>query len=102
MTPVLPAEPPLAACSARGEALPTAARSATKASAASSASKAQCLLFMSRLPLFLVGAHPPSRDSVARISAISKPISGGVARCIEKPGLGVELNEEKVEKYRVH
>ena len=29
------------------------------------------------------------------------PIEGGRARVIEKPGLGVELNEEKVEKYRV-
>lgn len=29
------------------------------------------------------------------------PIAGGIARCIEKPGLGVELDDEKVEKYRV-
>jgi len=29
------------------------------------------------------------------------PIAGGIARCIEKPGLGVELDDAKVEKYRV-
>ena len=29
------------------------------------------------------------------------PITGGEARVHEKPGLGVELNDEKVEKYRV-
>ncbi|HTM48349.1 MAG TPA: hypothetical protein VL285_06705, partial [Bryobacteraceae bacterium] len=29
------------------------------------------------------------------------PISGGQARAPEKPGLGVELDEEKVELYRV-
>ena len=28
-------------------------------------------------------------------------ISGGIARCIERPGLGVSLDESKVEKYRV-
>jgi muconate cycloisomerase len=28
-------------------------------------------------------------------------IEGGIAHCIEKPGLGVELNEDKVAKYRV-
>ena len=29
------------------------------------------------------------------------PISGGVARVPDGPGLGVELNDEKVEKYRM-
>ncbi len=29
------------------------------------------------------------------------PLKGGEARAPEKPGLGVELDEEKVEKYRV-
>jgi muconate cycloisomerase len=29
------------------------------------------------------------------------PISGGAARLVEAPGLGVELDDEKVEKYRV-
>ncbi|MGQ0551343.1 MAG: mandelate racemase/muconate lactonizing enzyme family protein [Armatimonadota bacterium] len=30
------------------------------------------------------------------------PIKGGEARPLEKPGLGVELNEEMIERYRVH
>lgn len=29
------------------------------------------------------------------------PISGGSARVPDRPGLGVELDEEKVEEYRV-
>jgi L-alanine-DL-glutamate epimerase-like enolase superfamily enzyme len=29
------------------------------------------------------------------------PIKGGEARVHERPGLGVELDDEKVEKYRV-
>jgi len=30
------------------------------------------------------------------------PITGGEARPLEGPGLGVELDDEKVERYRVH